>query len=141
MAVLFWIFLDQICQKWIKLDQTRWNWISHQSKILLKKVITFTERICKNGCFVFDFFGSDLPEMDQTWSNWISDQSKNVTIKSCHSYRKDKNDFFIFGVFWIRSVQNESSWIALKLMGNYLYTPTSCFVAILQAELAKSALF
>ena len=52
MAVLFLIFLDQICPKWIKLDQT--------------------------------------------WSNWISHQSKNVTIKSCHIYRKDRNDYFIF---------------------------------------------
>ena len=52
-------------------------------------------------CFVFDFFGSDLSKMDQTWSNlikldqtwsnWISHQSKNVTIKSCHIYRKDRN--------------------------------------------------
>ena len=32
MAVLFWMFLDQICPKWIKLDQTCSNWISHQSK-------------------------------------------------------------------------------------------------------------
>ena len=49
MAVLFWIFLDQICPKWIKLDQ-----------------IGFPH------------------------------QYKNVTIKSCHIYRKDKNDCFVF---------------------------------------------
>ena len=27
-------------------------------------------------------------KLDQTWSNWISQQSKNVTIKSCHIYKK-----------------------------------------------------
>ena len=27
MAVLFWIFLDQICPKWFKLDQIGSNWI------------------------------------------------------------------------------------------------------------------
>ena len=48
MAVLFLIFLDQICPKWIKLDQ-----------------IGFPH------------------------------QSKNVTIKSCHIYKKDKM-FLIF---------------------------------------------
>ena len=52
MAVLFWIFFDQICPKWIKLDQ-----------------IGFPH------------------------------QSKNVTIKSCHIYIKDKNDCFIFEFF------------------------------------------
>jgi hypothetical protein len=35
--------------------------------MLLQKVVTFTERIKdKNGCFVFDFFGSDPSKMDQT---------------------------------------------------------------------------
>ena len=55
MAVLFWIFLDQICPKWIK-----------------------------------------------TWSNC---QSKNVTIKSCHIYKKDKYGCFslnFFGSEWIK---------------------------------------
>ena len=70
MAVLFWIFLDQICQKWIKLDQTRWNWISHQSKILLLKVVTSTEWIE----MMFDFWfywirfvknGSNLIKLDK----------------------------------------------------------------------------
>ena len=71
MAVLFLIFLDQICPKWIKLDQTWSNWISHQSKnVTIKSCHIY--RKDKNGCFVFDFFGSDLSKMDQTWSNLIS---------------------------------------------------------------------
>ena len=35
-------FLDQICPKWIKLDQIGFP---HQSKNVTKKVVTFTERI------------------------------------------------------------------------------------------------
>ena len=70
MAVLFLIFLDQICPKWIKLDQTWSNWISYQSKnVTIKRCHIY--RKDKNGCFVFDFFGSDLSKMDQTWSNLI----------------------------------------------------------------------
>ena len=45
----------------------------------------------KNGCFILDFFGSDLSKMDQTWSNWNSHQSKNVTIKSCYLYHENKH--------------------------------------------------
>ena len=52
MTVLFFDFLDQICPKWIKLDQ-----------------IGFPH------------------------------QSKNVTIKSCHIYRMDKNGYFVFDFF------------------------------------------
>ena len=70
MAVLFLIFLDQIRPKWIKLDQTWSNWISHQSKkVTIKSCHIY--RKDKNGCFVFDFFGSDPSKMDQTWSNLI----------------------------------------------------------------------
>ena len=39
MAVLFWIFFDQICLKSIKMDQTWSNWISHQSKNVTAKKI------------------------------------------------------------------------------------------------------
>ena len=75
----------------------------------------------------FNFFGSDpskmdqtwsnLIKLDQTWSNWISHQSKNVIIKSCHIYRKDKSDCFIFDFFyqicptWIKQDQIGSNWI------------------------------
>ena len=34
---------------------------------------------------------------------------KNVSIKSCHIFKKNKNGHFIFGFFWIRSVQNGSN--------------------------------
>ena len=67
MAILFLIFLDQIRPKWIKLDQTWSNWISHQSKNVTIKSCHIYRRD-KNGCFFFDFFGSDLSKMDQTWS-------------------------------------------------------------------------
>ena len=42
MALLFLTFLDQICPKWIKLDQS--GFLTNL-KMLLKKVVTFTERI------------------------------------------------------------------------------------------------
>ena len=34
-------------------------------------------------------------KLDQTCSNWIFHQSKNVSIQSCHIYKKDKNGYFI----------------------------------------------
>ena len=42
MTVLFLIFLDQICQKWIKLDQIGFL---INLKMLLLQVVTFTERM------------------------------------------------------------------------------------------------
>ena len=44
-------------------------------------------------------------------------QSKNVPIKICHIYRKDKNGCFVFDFFWIRSVQNGSNLIKLDQIG------------------------
>ena len=65
MAILFFIFLDQIRPKWIKLDQNRSNWISHQSKNVTIKSCRIYKKD-KNGCFSLDFFGSDPSKMDQT---------------------------------------------------------------------------
>jgi hypothetical protein len=79
MAVLFWIFLDQICPKWIKLDQTCSNWISHQSKNVSIKSCHIYKKD-KNGCFILDQIGSDLSKTDQTWPNWISHQSTHSFI-------------------------------------------------------------
>ena len=59
-------------------------------------------------------------KLDQTWSKWISHQSKNVTIKSCHIYRKDKNGRFVFDFLdliypkWIKLDQTWSKWISHK---------------------------
>ena len=68
MAVLFLIFLDQICPKWIKFDQI--GFLTNL-KILQQKVVTFT-------FIVFDF---DLSKMDQSSSSWISHQSKKCYYK------------------------------------------------------------
>ena len=46
-----------------------------------------------------NIIGSNLSKMDQNGSNWIFHQSKNATIKSCHIYRKGKNDCFVFDFF------------------------------------------
>ena len=79
MAVLFLIFLDQICPKWIKLDQTWSNCISHQSKNVTVKSCHIYRKD-KNDFFVFDFFGSDLSKMDQTWLNLVKNRQKSAYV-------------------------------------------------------------
>jgi hypothetical protein len=112
MAILFLIFLDQIRPKWIKLDQT--GFLTNQ-KCYYKKLSHF--QTGQKWLFYFGFFwirsvqnGSNLIKLDQIG---YPHQSKNVTIKSCHIYRKDKNGCFFFDFFWIRSVQNGSNLIKL----------------------------
>ena len=39
------------------------------------------------------FLYKQIEKLDRTWSNWISHQSKNVNIKCCHIYKKDKRLF------------------------------------------------
>ena len=51
----------------IKLDQIGFP---HRSKIVTIKSCHIYRKD-KNGCFIFDFFGSDLSKMEQTWSNLI----------------------------------------------------------------------
>ena len=80
--------MDQICPKWIKLDQTWSNLIKldqigfpHQSKnVTIKSCHIY--RKDKNGCFVFDFLGSDLSKMDQTCITWISQLSKSKNVNN-----------------------------------------------------------
>ena len=99
-----------------KMDQTWSKWIS------------FTERIKMPVMFLI-LFGPDLSKMDQIWSNWISHQTKNITIKSCHIYRKDKNDCFVFDLFGSdlsKMDQTWSNWISHQskkcYSSNYLTT-------------------
>ena len=91
MAVLFWIFLDQIYPNLIKLDQT--GFLTNQKSVTIKSCHIY--RKDKNGCSASDFFwirsvqnGSNLIKFDQIG---FPHQSKNVPTKSCHIYRKDKN--------------------------------------------------
>ena len=86
----------------------------------------------------FIFFGSDLSKIDQTWSKWISHQSKNVTIKSSHIYRKDKNGCFVFDFFGSdlsKMDQTGSNWISqqsknatIKSCHIYRKGKNDCFV-------------
>ena len=120
MAALFWFFKDQIRPKWIKLDQTWSNWISHQSKNVTIKSCHIYKKD-NNDCFILDLFGSDLSKLDQTWSNlikldqtwsnWISHQSKNVSIKSCHIYKKNNNGCFILN--FSKHELDKTWWICL----------------------------
>ena len=83
MAVWFWIFLDQICPKLIKVDQTWSNWISHQSKNVTTIKSCHIYRKDRNDCFIFDFFGSDLSKIDQKFVssflplNFYNGESRN----------------------------------------------------------------
>ena len=89
------IKLDQTWPNLIKLYQT--GFLTNQ-KMLLQKVVPFTERI-KMAVLFWIFLDQICPKwikLDQTWSNWISHQSKNVTIKSCHIYKKDNNGPSVF---------------------------------------------
>ena len=54
--------------------------------------------------------------MDQSWSNWISHQSKNVTIKSCHIYKKDNIGFFILDSFGSDLSKIDQTWSNLIKM-------------------------
>ena len=78
MGVLVWIFLDQICPKWIKSVQNGSNLIKfdqigfpHQFKSVAIKGCHIYRKD-KNGCFSVDFFliisvqnGSNLINLDQ----------------------------------------------------------------------------
>jgi len=76
--LIFWIRSVQNGSNLIKLDQIGF---SRQSKnVTMKSCHIF--RKDKNGCLVFDFFGSDLSKMDQTWSNLI--KLDFSPIKKCY---------------------------------------------------------
>jgi hypothetical protein len=82
----------------IKLDQN--GFLSNQ-KMLLSKVVTFTKRIKMAVLFLIFLIrsvqnGSNLIKLDQIG---FPHQSKNVTIKKCHIYKKEKNGRFIFDFF------------------------------------------
>ena len=53
---------SRVGPKWIKLDQTWSNWISHQSKSVTIKSCHIYKKD-KNGRFIFDLFGWDLSKM------------------------------------------------------------------------------
>ena len=100
MAVLFWIFFDQICPKWIKLDQTWSNWISHQSKNVTIKSCHIYRKV-RNDYLIFDFFGSDLSKMDQTWSNFLARNGFLAVMAFLQKLLFIQNTFVTFEVaFW-----------------------------------------
>ena len=58
----------------------------------------------------------------------MTKMTKNVTMKSCHIYRKDKNGCFVFDFFWIRSVQNGSNLIKVDFSPIKNVTIKSCHI-------------
>ena len=58
----------------------------------------------------FDQIRPKWIKLDQNWSNWISLQSKNVTIKSCHIFKKNKNGHFIFDFFGSDPSKMDQTW-------------------------------
>ena len=81
-------------------------------RMLVYKVDTFLKRI-KMAILFLIFLDQIRPKwikLDQTWSNWISRQSKNVTIKSCHIFKKDKNSRSIFDFFGSDLSKMDQTW-------------------------------
>ena len=122
MDILFLIFLDQICPKWIKLDKTWSNWkLSNGStyqKIVSIKIFHIYKKDA-NYTF-FYFFGCDLSKMDQTWSNWKLSNSCRYQkilecIKSCHIYKKDENGHFVFDFIGSDLSKMDQTWPNWKL--------------------------
>ena len=110
------VISNLICPKWIKIDQTWSKWISRQSKNVTIKSRHIYKKD-KNGCFIADFFGSDLSKMDQIWSNLL--KLDFSPIKKC-CYKKlshlpwRKKSSLYFWSDWIRTVQNGSNLIKLE---------------------------
>ena len=138
MAVLFWIFLDQICPKWIKHDQTWSNLIKLDFSLIKKCYYKKLPHLQKGWqwLFYFGFFWSDLSKLDQTWSNLIKpDQNGFSPIKKCYykklSHLQYRNDRLIFDFFWIRSVKNGSNLIKLfgqkRLFGSNGFSAETAF--------------
>ena len=78
--------------------------------VLAGYYLSLSHKKDKIGCFILDFFGSDLSKMDQTWSNWISHKSKNVSRKSFHIYKKDNNGCFILDFFGSDLSKLDQTW-------------------------------
>ena len=84
MAVLFWIFLDQICRKWIKLDQTWSNLIKLDFSPIEKCYHKKLPHLQKGWQWLF-YFGFFL---DQICPKLIKlDQTGFSPIKKCY-YKK-----------------------------------------------------
>ena len=115
----FWIKLDQTWSNLIKLDFS-------QIKKCFSKKFSHLQKELK---YLFDFGlfwirsvqnGSNLIKLDQTWSNWISHKSKNVSLKSFHIYKKNKNACLIlefFGSDLFKMDQTRSNSIKLDQVG------------------------
>ena len=121
MAFLFWIFFfDQICPKWIKMDQTWTNWISHKSNNVSIESFYIYEKD-KNVCLILDFLGSDLSKMDQTWSKLIkldfSPIKKCYHKKSSHLQKMTLLFFNFFGSDLSKMDQTWSNWISHQSKG------------------------
>ena len=81
----------KLIEKKIEEDKKKLSNGCRYQKMLVYKVVTFLKRI-KMAVLFLIFLDQIRPKwikLDQTWSNWISQQSKNVTIKSCHIYKRD----------------------------------------------------
>ena len=113
------ICLDQICPKWIKIDQTWSNWIHNP------RFSTFST-FCKFLIFLSiylpfikkaNIFWSDLSKLDQNGSNLIKlefSPIKKYCYKKLSHLPWRKNLSLYFWSDWIRPVQNESNLIKLE---------------------------
>ena len=70
-------------------------------------------------------FGSNLIKLDQIG---FPHQSKNVTIKSCHICRKDKNDCLIFDFFGSELSKMDQTWSNWISRQSKNFTIKSCHI-------------
>ena len=104
------LFLDQICPKWIKLDQM---WTSHLSKnVTIKSCHNYHEN--KHGQLFWINSDQICPKWIKMDQIWISYLSKHVIIKSWHlSWKKHGQ------LSWIRSEKICPKWIKLDQIWIY----------------------
>ena len=106
MSVWFWIFLDQICPKWIKMDQTWSNWRSHQSKnVAIKSCRIYHEDT--NGQKI-------LIRLDQICPKWIK-------IGFLPSHINHRFLTIIYSSLFIIFLINSLQWVFFNLFENKQY--------------------
>ena len=110
--------MDQICPKWIKMDQTWSNWIHYPKFSTFSTFYKFLIFLSIYLPFIIkaNIFRSDLSKMDQNGSNLI--KLEFSPIKKC-CYKKlshlpwRKEISLYLWSDWIRTVQNGSNLIKL----------------------------
>jgi hypothetical protein len=118
MAVLFLIFLDQICPKWIKLDQIGFLTNLKKDKNDYYFLFIFLDQICPKW-IKLDQTWSNLIKLDQTWSNWIGCTYPKMLVYKIVAFTMRIKMVILFFIFldqicriWIKLDQTWLNWIS-----------------------------